>query len=244
MRFDLVFENWQIFAQGVLLSLQLTAFSLAIGLAIALPGGIARAWRVPVWSPLINGYIYLFRGTPFLVQLYLIYYGLGLSLGQYDFVRESLFWPILREAYWLALIALALNSGAYSAEIIRGVVETTPRGELEAAKALGMSPWQVMRRVLIPSALRRALPQYGNEVVFTLHASALVSVITLQDILGAGRTLNARYYLAYEGFLTAAALYMIITFCIVMAFRMLERKYLAHLRVAEKNGGKSTALFR
>ena len=104
-----------------------------------------------------------------------------------------------------------------------------PAGQLEAARALGLSPLQVDALVLIPSALRRALPQFGNEVVFMLHGSAIASVITLQDILGVGRTLNAKYYLAYEGFLTAAVLYMAITFLVVAIFRALERRYLRHL---------------
>ncbi len=164
-------------------------------------------------------------GTPLLVQTFLIYYGLS----QFDFIRSSWAWSYLRDPWWCALIAFSLNSGAYATEIIRGAVETTPAGELEAAKALGLSPRQVDWLVLIPSALRRALPQYGNEVVFMLHGSVVASVITLQDILGAGRTLNARYYLAYEGFLTAAVLYMTITFALVWTFRRIEGRYLRHL---------------
>lgn len=226
MRVDLVLEHWQMFASGVWLTLQLTFLSLAIGFCIALPSGIARARRKPFWSPLINGYVYLFRGTPLLVQTFLIYYGLS----QFDFVRDSWAWIILREPWWCALIAFSLNSGAYATEIIRGAVETTSKGEMEAAKALGLSPRQADFLVLIPSALRRALPQYGNEAVFMLHSSVVASVITLQDILGAGRTLNARYYLAYEGILTAALLYMAITFMLVWVFRGLEGRYLKHMQ--------------
>ena len=129
-------------------------------------------------------------------------------------------------------------------EIVRGAVETTPRGELEAAKALGLSPLQVTGLVLLPSALRRALPQFGNEVVFMLHGSVVASVITLQDILGAGRTLNAKFYLAYEGLLTAAALYMALTLVIVLGFRGLERRYLAHLRALSGVGGGAGRLDR
>jgi arginine/ornithine transport system permease protein len=225
MRVDLVLANWPLFAEGVWLTLQLTFLALAIGFCIALPAGLARARRKPWVSPAINGYVYLFRGTPLLVQTFLIYYGLS----QFDFIRSSWAWSYLRDPWWCALIAFSLNSGAYATEIIRGAVETTPAGELEAAKALGLSPRQVDWLVLIPSALRRALPQYGNEVVFMLHGSVVASVITLQDILGAGRTLNARYYLAYEGFLTAAVLYMTITFALVWTFRRIEGRYLRHL---------------
>jgi arginine/ornithine transport system permease protein len=227
MRVELILANWTLFAQGVWMTLQLTFLALAIGFAIALPAGLARARRRRFWSPLINGYVYLFRGTPLLVQTFLIYYGLS----QFSFVRESWAWIFLRDPWWCALIAFSLNSGAYATEIIRGAVETTPRGELEAALALGLSPRQADILVLIPSALRRALPQYGNEVVFMLHGSVVASIITLQDILGVGRTLNARYYLAYEGILTAALLYMAITFVLVAIFRGLEWRYLRHMRL-------------
>jgi arginine/ornithine transport system permease protein len=228
MRVDLVLSNWELFAGGVWMTLQLTALALLIGFCIALPCGIIRANRVRFWSPLINAYVYAFRGTPLLVQLFLIYFGLA----QFDVVRESFLWPVLRDAWWCALIAFSLNSGAYATEIIRGAVETTNKGEIEGAKALGLSRWQVYGLVLIPSALRRALPQYSNEVVFMLHGSAVASVITIQDILGAGRTLNARYYVAYEGFLTAAFLYICITVVLIGVFRILEWRFLKHLRVS------------
>jgi arginine/ornithine transport system permease protein len=225
MRVDLVLENWQLFAQGVWITLELTALAIMLGFLIALPAGLARARKSRFWEPVLGAYVYLFRGTPLLVQTFLIYYGLA----QFGWIRASWAWTFLRDPWWCALLAFSLNSGAYSTEIIRGAVETTPRGELEAAAALGLSPRQVDALVLIPAALRRALPQYGNEVVFMLHGSAVASVITLKDILGAGRTLNAKYYLAYEGFLTAAVLYMAITFLLVWLFRLLERRYLGYL---------------
>jgi len=228
VRVELVLANWTLFAEGIWMTLQLTAIALAAGFCIAVPAGLARARRVRWASPLINGYVYLFRGTPLLVQVFLIYYGLS----QFDWVRDSWAWTFLREPWWCAVIAFALNSGAYMTEIVRGAVETTPEGQLEAARALGLSPRQVDALVLIPSALRRALPQFGNEAVFMLHGSAVASVITLQDVLGAGRTLNAKFYLAYEGFLTAAIIYMAITFALVLTFRALERRYLRHLAFA------------
>ncbi|HMQ91738.1 ABC transporter permease, partial [Amaricoccus sp.] len=206
--------------------LQLPFLVVAMGFAIAVPAGLSRARRVPVVSPLINGYVYLFRGTPLLVQTFLIYFGLA----QFEWIRDSWAWTFLRDPWWCALIAFSLNSGAYGTEIIRGAIVTTGKGELEAAWALGLSRRQVDWLVLMPSALRRSLPQYGNEAVFMLQGSVVASVITLQDILGAGRTLNARYYLAYEGFLAAAILYMAITFLLVLAFRGLESRYLRHLR--------------
>ena len=228
MRFDLVLKNADMFAHGMWLTLQLTGISLLIGFCIALPFGMIRAKSNGIGSKLINAYVYAFRGTPLLVQLYLIYYGLS----QFEWVRESFAWVFLRDAWWCALIAFSLNSGAYATEIIRGAVQAVPVGELEAAKSLGLSKFKVNQLVLIPSALRRALPQYGNEVVFMLHGSVVASVITIQDILGAGRTLNARYYLAYEGFLTAAVLYMALAFVMVFTFRQLENRYLGYLKVS------------
>ncbi|GMG83316.1 ABC transporter permease [Paralimibaculum aggregatum] len=226
MDLSLPLKHWDMFAAGVWMTLQLTFLALVVGFCIALPSALALC-RGSRWSPLIRSYVYVFRGTPLIVQTYLIYYGLG----QFEWVRESVLWPLLREAWWCALIAFSLNSGAYATEILRGAIATTPKGELEGGRALGLSEPQITRLVLLPSALRRALPQYGNEIVFMLHGSVVASVITIQDILGAGRTLNGRYYVAYEGFVTAALLYMAITFAIVFVFRQIERHYLRHLNI-------------
>lgn len=228
MRVDLILQNWPLFAQGVWITAQLTVLSLLVGFVIALPAGLARARRKRFWEPVLAVYVYIFRGTPLLAQLFLVYYGLA----QFGWIRASWAWSILRDPWWCALITFSLNSGAYATEIIRGAVTTTPRGETEAAAALGLSARQATWLVLIPSALRRALPQYGNEVVFMLHGSAVASVITLKDILGAGRTLNAKFYLAYEGFIAAALLYMAITFLLIWIFRRLESRYLRHLTLS------------
>lgn len=229
MKFDLVLRHWDLFLSGVGVTLQLTAMALFFGMLIALPASLSLARRSR-FAPLVGGYVYVFRGTPLLVQTYLIYYGLA----QFDFVRDSFAWPILREAWWCALIAFSLNSGAYTAEILRGAIKTTPRGEIEGAMAVGLSARQVTWLVLMPSAMRRALPQYGNEVVFMLHGTVVASVITIQDILGVGRTVNAKYYIPYEGILTAAVLYMIITFLLVRLFRLVENRYLRHLNIASE----------
>jgi len=226
MNFDLILKHWDLFAWGVLTTLELTAIALAVGFVIAVPSALSMT-RPTRWTPFVRAYVYVFRGTPLLVQTYLIYYGLA----QFDVVRSSFVWPVLREAWWCAVIAFSLNSGAYAAEILRGAIQTMPKGELEGARALGLSERQVTWLVLIPSALRRALPQYGNEVVFMLHGTVVASVITIQDILGVGRTVNAKYYISYEGLLTAAALYMIITYITVRLFRLVEEKYLKHLNL-------------
>jgi arginine/ornithine transport system permease protein len=226
MKIDLVLRHWDLFLGGIWVTLHLTALALFFGMLIALPASLSLA-RKSRFSPLVGAYVYVFRGTPLLVQTYLIYYGLS----QFEFVRNGFAWPILREAWWCAVITFSLNSGAYTAEILRGAIKTTPKGEIEGARSVGLSERQVTWLVLMPSAMRRALPQYGNEVVFMLHGSVVASIITIQDILGVGRTVNAKYYIAYEGILTAALLYMIITYLLVRLFRLIEERYLKHLNL-------------
>lgn len=223
----LIAQNFDRFVQGVGVTLGLTFLSLALGGAMAVPLAIARASRHRVLNPLIWAYTYVFRGTPLLVQTYLLYYGAG----QFLFVRDSWLWgPVLSQAWWCALIAFTLNTCAYTTELLRGAIMDTPKGEVEAAIATGMSKRGRLRRIVLPSAFRRAIPAYSNEVIFMLHGSVVASTITLQDILGVGRWLNGRYYLAYEGLLTAAVLYFIIVLAITGVFRWLERRYLRHLQ--------------
>ena len=221
----LVIGEWNRWALGMWLTLELTVLSIALGFAIALPLAFAQTERIAVAAPAARAFVYVFRGSPLLVQVFLIYYGLS----QFVWIRDSALWPLLREAWWCALIAFTLNSAAYQTEILRGAIAATPRGEREAAVALGMSPLLTARRILIPSALRRALPQMGNEFIFMLHGSALASVITLQDILGVGRMINGRYYVVYEGLLTAAALYMILTYLGVWLLGRAETRFTRHL---------------
>ena len=194
--FMLVWDHIDRFLWGTVLTLEITFLALLLGGMLSIPMAIARAQKHrwlngPIWC-----FTYFFRGTPLLVQTYLIYYGLA----QFDWVRESFLWdPILSNAWWCALIAFTLNTAGYTTEFLRGAIETTPHGEIEAAKAVGMSRATTMRRIILPNAFRRALPAYSNEVIFMLHSSVVLSTITLQDLLGAGRWLNGRYYLAYEG---------------------------------------------
>jgi len=222
----LIAENFDRFLYGVWVTLNLTFLSLVLGGLLSIPMAIARASKHRIFNPLVQGYTYVFRGTPLLVQTYLIYYGVG----QFEVSRESFLWdPILSSAWWCALIAFTLNTAAYTTELLRGAIADTPTGEVEAAIATGHSYRSRMRRIILPSAFRRAIPAYSNEVIFMLHGSVIASTITLQDILGVGRWLNGRYYLAYEGFITAALLYFLIVLCITWAFRGFERRYLRHL---------------
>ena len=226
MNFSIIADNLGIYFLGLKNTLILVSVSLSIGLVFAVPLAVLRTSKNILISGPINAYTYFFRGTPLLVQMFLIYYGMG----QFESVKNSFLWPFFREAYFCALFAFTLNTCAYTIEIIRGAIENTPHGEVEAAKAAGMSLYLRFTRIILPSAFRRALPTYGNEIIFMLHGSSLASVITIIDITGAARIINSRYYTPYEAFITAGAFYLTITFILVWLLKKLEFRWLAHLR--------------
>ncbi|WP_435101793.1 ABC transporter permease [Arhodomonas sp. AD133] len=238
MDFSIIADNAGVFAEGMLVTVELVGCALIAGLALAVPLALAANARSRPLRGAVFLFSYCFRGTPLLVQLFMIYYGLG----QFEWIRGTPLWgPVLSQPYWCALIAFTLNTAAYTTEILRGAIANTPRGEVEAARACGMSRALMLRRVVLPNAFRRALPAYGNEVIFMLHGSAVASVITLVDITGAAQLINARYYSPYEAFITAAVLYMALTFAVVFVFRCLERRWLAHLRPRVPRRGRSAA---
>ncbi|MFM7333634.1 MAG: ABC transporter permease [Tabrizicola sp.] len=224
--FVLILSHWDIFLQGMLNTVALVLIGLSFGAVIALPMAIARWQRTPVASPLVGAFVYVFRGTPMLVQAYVIYYGLA----QFEWVRDGLLWTVLREPWWCCAIAFAINSAAYQVEIYRGGLDAVPRGEIEATIAVGMTKGMALRRIILPSALRRCLPMIGNESLFLLHGSAIASMLTVIDVLGAGRKLNAQYYLAYEGFLAATVIYMVLVFGITRILAFVERRTMRHLQ--------------
>jgi arginine/ornithine transport system permease protein len=226
MDLNVIRESLPLYLEGLWTTIWLVASALVLGLLLAVPLAILRTSRNPLVSWPVFGFTYFFRGTPLLVQLFMIYYGAAQFVG----LRESFAWPLLSQAWFCALLAFTLNTAAYTTEIIRGAIQATPHGEVEAARACGMSPSLMFRRILLPSAFRRALPAYGNEVIFMLHGSAVASVVTIVDLTGAARIVNSRYYTPYEAFLTAAAFYMALTFTIVGLFRLLERHWHAHLK--------------
>jgi len=224
--FVLMLSHWDIFLQGMLNTVALVLIGLAFGAVFALPMAIAR-WQVtPVAAPLVGAFVYVFRGTPMLVQAYVIYYGLA----QFEVVRDSIFWVVLREPWWCCAIAFAINSAAYQVEIYRGGLDAVPRGEIEATIAIGMTRTMALHRIILPSALRRCLPMIANESLFLLHGSAIASMLTVIDVLGAGRKLNAQYYLAYEGFLAATVIYMVLVWIITRVLAWVERRTLKHLQ--------------
>ncbi|MDE1463880.1 ABC transporter permease [Spartinivicinus poritis] len=226
MDFDIIKDNYPQLLEGLLLTVELVSLSLLIGFILAVPMALMRNGKNVFLRWFAWGFIYFFRGTPLLVQLYLIYYGIG----QAEWVRDTILWGFFKEAYLCALLAFTLNTAAYTAEILRGAINTTDRGEIEAAKAYGMTPWQTFYRIVFPSAFRRALPAYGNEVIFMLHGSAIASAVTLVDLTGAAKLIYSTYYSPFEAFIAAGVLYMIVTFFIVGGFKMLERRWHAHLR--------------
>nr|WP_298141078.1 ABC transporter permease [uncultured Pseudomonas sp.] len=223
--YNMIWENLPLYFGGVLITLKILLLALAFGLALAIPLGLMRVSK----SPLVNFpawlYTYVIRGTPMLVQLFLIYYGLA----QFEAVRDSFMWPYLSSATFCAVLAFAINTSAYSAEILAGSLKSTPHGEIEAAKAMGMSRLKLYRRILLPSALRRALPQYSNEVIMMLHTTSLASIVTLIDITGAARTVSSRFYMPFEAFITAGLFYLCLTFILVRLFKLAERRWLAYL---------------
>ncbi len=204
---------------GTLITLKLVLIASVIGILLALPLSLARSSpRRRYWIP-AYAYIYFFRGTPLLVQLFLIYYGLG----QFEAVRESLLWPVLSDAEYCGLLGLTLNTTAYTAEILRGGIRAVPKGEIEAARAYGMGWWLLQRRIVLPRALRIAWPAYGNEVILLLKGSALVSTIAVWDLMGEARSIFSRTY-ALEVFLFAGAIYFLLTFLFTRLFRAVERR--------------------
>ncbi|WP_417783187.1 ABC transporter permease [Terasakiella pusilla] len=207
---------------GALLTLELVIISCIVGFVIAIPVALMRSsqnWWIRN-IPLI--YTFFFRGTPLLVQLFLFYYGAA----QFDAVRDSFLWPVLREAYWCALIVFALNTGAYTAEIFRGAIQSIPHGEIEAGIAIGMTKMTLYRRIVIPRALRIAMPSYGNEIILMLKSSALAYTITLFDLTGMTRTIIARNYLAIEMYFTAGVIYLLLTFLFIQVWMRLEKRML------------------
>ena len=223
--FMLAAKHTGLFLLGIRNTIILLVGPLLLSSLLAIPLAIARANRVPVLNPLIFSYVYLFRGTPLLVQLYLLYYGAA----QFSFIRDSFLWTILREAWWCAFISFTLCSTAYITEILRGAIEAVPTGEIEAAKACGMNSFTRYRRIILPSAVRRAIPAFSNEVIFTLHATVIASTVTIVDILGAARQFNNKYYLAFDGFIIAALLYMALVYAINRGFKFWESKWHRHL---------------
>ncbi len=211
---------------GVPLTLQLASLSLVLGAILALVVALMRLSGNIVLDTIARVYVFVFRGTPLLVQIFIIYYGLS----QFPVIRQSFLWPILREPYWCAILALMLNNGAYASEIIRGGLLSVPLGQIEAAKACGMSRFTRMRRIILPLAIRQALPGYGNEMISMVKATSLASIITLMEITGIAARLISESYRAMEIFVIAGALYLAINFVLTRLLQFAEYRMTPYLR--------------
>ncbi|WP_327436775.1 ABC transporter permease [Nitrincola tapanii] len=242
-------EPWDAYARylprlmdGVWVTLQLVILSGIAGFLLAIPLALMRIARSPGLWMLAYAYIFFFRGTPLLVQIFLVYYGLS----QFESLRNLgwLWTDVLSQPYWCAIIAFTLNTSAYIAELFRGAIQAVPVGELEAAQALGMSRRQQYQSVVLPRAFGIILPAYGNEVILMLKGSALASTITLMDLMGATRGAIARTYLSLEFFLLAGLLYLLMTALLIGAFRLLERVYNAHQHATHLSVKKLDAQLR
>ncbi len=227
------FADWQIIVdslpklfRGLVRTFQLVGISLGLGFLLAVPLALLRVSRNPfAWMP-VYAYVYVMRGTPLLVQLYLIYYGSGQIPG----IQESILWPLLRESWYCAVLAFTLNTAAYQAEIFRGAILAVPHGEVEAAKAVGMSRILLYRRIILPRAFRYALPAFANEVILTLQASAIASIVTIQELTGTAEAIISDTFAFYELYITIALMYLAVTYSLVWTFRKMEHRLSGHLR--------------
>jgi arginine/ornithine transport system permease protein len=235
--FSIIGTSLPDFASGLWLTLQLVSLSLLVGLLCAIPLAVLRVSRRPWLSRSVWLYTYFFRGTPMLVQLLVVYYGFSqFEWLQAEWEAGSTFWRLFREPFFCALFAFTLNTCAYTVEIIAGSMRAIPMGEIEAAHAMGMSGFTTLRRIVLPSALRRAIPAYSNEVIFMLQGSSIASAVTLIDITGAARDVYARHFAPFEAFLFAGLIYFILTFMLVGIFRLTEKRFLAHLMPRRGSG--------
>jgi octopine/nopaline transport system permease protein len=206
---------------GLPLTLQLCTLSVLLGFVLALALALAQQGDSPFVLWPIRTFVAVFRGTPLLVQIFLIYYGLGQFRPNLQAIG---LWWMFREPYWCAIIALTLNTAAYSSEILRGAIRNVPRGLSEASLALGLTRLQTLRLVILPLALRQALPAYSNEIILIVKGTSLASIITLTEVTGIAQELISQTYRAMEVFIAAGAIYLLLNFLIVRALELLEVK--------------------
>ncbi len=202
-------------------TIKLLSVSLLIGLFIGLLFALLRINNNIILGKIAYGYSYVFRGTPLLVQIFIIYYGFG----QVELIRESIFWSVLKEPYWCAVIAFALNTGAYTSEILRSAFQTIKPGLIEAGKSLGVNSKIIFYKIQIPIAIRQSLPAYGNEIILMLKGTSLASTVTLMDLTGVAKYIISTTFKPIEVFIIAGSIYLFFTFIIHNIIKVLEKKY-------------------
>ena len=225
------------FVAGLWTTIELAGLATLIGVLLAVPLALGRVSRNPFIAVPVYGYSFFFRSTPLLIQFFLIYYGLG----QFEALRESAAWVVLREAWWCGLIGLTLNTAAYSSEILRGGILAVPHGEVEAAKACGMTTAKMYRRIILPKAFRIAWPAYGNEIVFLLKGSALLSTITVLDLMNQSRVVFSRTY-DLNAYVIAGVMYFVLIYLFDTGWRFAERRLNRYL--GERPGASKAASAR
>ncbi len=225
---EIIIQSLPRLLSGSLVTIQITALSVFIGFCMAIPLAILRVSANKMLSLPVYAFTFYFRGTPLLVQIFLIYYGSG----QFQVFLHSVgLWSLFQSAWFCAILSLTLNTAAYSTEIFRGGIQGVPAGEIEAARACGMSGMRLYKRIVIPRAIRIAWPAYTNEVIFLLQASSLVSIITVMDITGVAREIAARSFAFYEVYVFAALLYIIVVYGVLWVFKRIESHLNAYLRM-------------
>lgn len=225
---DIVVDSLPRLMSGTWVTAQITVLSVLIGLCLAVPVALMRVARNRLLSIPSYVFCFYFRGTPLLVQIFLVYYGSGQFV---DFLETIGLWQFFKQAYFCAVLTLTLNTAAYTAEILRGAIEAVPWGEVEAARACGMNTRVMFRRIILPKAFRLAWPAYTNEVVFLLQATSLVSIITVMDLTGVTRVIAARSFAFYEMFIAVALIYLVMVYGVLFVFRRIERHISAHIQL-------------
>ena len=220
MRFELMYESFFKILEGIPLTLEVVFISTFLGFGLAIIVALMRISDNKFYSIPAYSFIYIIRGTPLLLQLYFVYYGIS----QFSFVRESFLWPILREPFWCGIITLTISTGAYSAEILRGGIQSVSQGYIESGKALGLGRFSLFFRIVMPITIRQALPAYGNELILMVKASSLISIVTLMEITGIARTIISKTYAPVEIFLVAGSIYLFINFVITRLVKYAENR--------------------
>lgn len=229
MRWDWIPRYAPLAAEGIWRTIWLLVLSCGFGFLLAVPLGLAQA-AGPWWlAAPARGFCTLIRGTPLLLQIWLIYFGLGSLFPQYPWIRESDLWPILRQAWPYALVALSLSFAGYEGEVMRGAFKSVPTGQLAAARAFGFSPFATFRRIWLPQALARALPTLGGETILQLKATPLVATITVIEIYAVASRVRQDTFIIYEPLLLLALVYLALAGLIALGFRALERHFVRGL---------------
>ncbi len=221
MDFELMINSFPKLLNATVITLKLLSASLFFGLFIGLLFAVLRMNKNPIINKFAYGYSYVFRGTPLLVQIFIIYYGLG----QIEYFRTTVLWVIFKEPYWCAIIAFALNTGAYTSEILRSAFQTIKTGFIEAGKSLGISSRIIFYKIQIPIAIRQSLPAYGNEIILMLKGTSLASTVTLMDLTGVAKYIISTTFRPIEVFIVAGSIYLFMTFLVHNLIKFLERKY-------------------